>query len=257
MYWVQVTKAEFHQRLLRAADANPELFNQFRAAAAKKAAELNKGAPCEEGDKSLKQQKRRMSQDLNVALALEEEVYSGASVELQVEVARLSAALAAAEAASAENEAVQEAELDDSAGRVAELEAAEAAKAEKEAAAADSAAKVAELGVLKAEIATRNKAEGAQGITSANTVTAPVRLPISKDESNMIFDSFDVDDSGSLDVNELVAKIAELKGRDVNGLNLEKIKQAWDSDGDGQVPPPSTTYQPLSLLYALLYCVSI
>ena len=97
MYWVQVTKAEFHQRLLRAADGNPELFNQFRAAAAKKAAELNKGAPSGEGEKSLKQQKRRMSQDLKVALELEE-VHSGASVELQVEVARLSAELEASQA---------------------------------------------------------------------------------------------------------------------------------------------------------------
>jgi hypothetical protein len=45
----------------------------------------------------LKQRKRRMSQDLKVALE-EEEVHSGASVELQAEVARLSAELEASQA---------------------------------------------------------------------------------------------------------------------------------------------------------------
>jgi hypothetical protein len=46
----------------------------------------------------LRERKRRMSQDLKVALEHQEEVHSGASVELQAEVARLSAELEASQA---------------------------------------------------------------------------------------------------------------------------------------------------------------
>ena len=53
---------------------------------------------CQDGEKSLKHQKRRMSQDLKVALDHQREVEGGASMQMQAEVARLSAELKASQA---------------------------------------------------------------------------------------------------------------------------------------------------------------
>ena len=68
-------------------------------------------------------------------------------------------------------------------------------------------------------------------VWGSGTVAA-VGKRLSKRDSDWMFDQFDHDGSGSIDVVEMVATF---KGRDVSTLNHAKIKAVWDPDGDRQV----------------------
>jgi len=58
---------------------------------------------------------------------------------------------------------------------------------------------------------------------------------VSRADSDELFDKFDADDSGGLDLDELLEMIAEVKHADKAELQTEEIKKAWDADGDGSV----------------------
>eukprot|EP00658_Telonema_sp_P-2_P013580 TRINITY_DN15144_c0_g1_i3.p1 TRINITY_DN15144_c0_g1~~TRINITY_DN15144_c0_g1_i3.p1 ORF type:complete len:561 (+),score=147.81 TRINITY_DN15144_c0_g1_i3:290-1972(+) len=53
------------------------------------------------------------------------------------------------------------------------------------------------------------------------------------EEFSQMFDVFDIDGDGELDVNELVSRIAEFKQS--TRVNADKIKKVWDANGDGKV----------------------
>ena len=58
---------------------------------------------------------------------------------------------------------------------------------------------------------------------------------LSREESDGMFELYDADGNGTVDMNELMDMIATVKNIDSIQLNHAKIKQVWDSDGDGQV----------------------
>ena len=58
---------------------------------------------------------------------------------------------------------------------------------------------------------------------------------LSREESDAIFELYDVDGNGTVDMHKLMQMIAAVKNTESSELNHAKIKQVWDSDGDGQV----------------------
>ena len=67
------------------------------------------------------------------------------------------------------------------------------------------------------------------------TPSAVVDKPVSRAESDAFFDLYDTDESGAVDMEELLKMVASFKQVDINTLNQTKIKQVWDADGDGTV----------------------
>merc|ERR1711957_475161 len=93
---------------------------------------------------------------------------------------------------------------------------------EEEAAAADESAEEQEVEVVEE-----------QEVETEETVE---EVPeVSRADSDELFDKFDADDSGGLDLDELLEMIAEVKHADKAELQTEEIKKAWDADGDGSV----------------------
>merc|ERR1711865_674039 len=72
------------------------------------------------------------------------------------------------------------------------------------------------------------------GITHSGMMSSSVQQ-ISQEESDGMFDLFDADGNGTVDMKELMAMIAEVKQTDSSKLNQAKIREAWDSDNDGKV----------------------
>merc|ERR1712195_34690 len=98
----------------------------------------------------------------------------------------------------------------------------EAAADEEEEAAADESAEEQEVEVVEEQ--------------EVETEEAVEEVPeVSRADSDDLFDKFDADDSGGLDLDELLEMIAEVKHADKAELQTEEIKKAWDADGDGSV----------------------
>merc|ERR1711957_700599 len=98
----------------------------------------------------------------------------------------------------------------------------EAAADEEEEAAADESAEEQEVEVVEEQ--------------EVETEEAVEEVPeVSRADSDELFDKFDADDSGGLDLDELLEMIAEVKHADKAELQTEEIKKAWDADGDGSV----------------------
>ena len=66
-----------------------------------------------------------------------------------------------------------------------------------------------------------NAAEASQGPARADT--------------DLIFETFDSDGDGTIDMDELMQMVATAKSVDIDSLDQARIKEEWDNDGDGEV----------------------
>lgn len=88
---------------------------------------------------------------------------------------------------------------------------------------------------MSADLPTRVEVEVVEE-QEVETEEAVEEVPsISRANSDELFDKFDADASGGLDLDELLDMIAEVKHADKADLQMEEIKKAWDADGDGSV----------------------
>ena len=210
---VQVSKEEFHERLAAAAEHAPELFAHFKSAAAAKKAEQAAAVESE---------MQRLRAELDASDGKKEELeqcvkqQSEAAAEqvhgLEAEVEKLSAQVASEVQGREEGEA-----------KVHGLEA--------------------EVERLSDGLSAHGKEQHEQmsameeQVRSVHAEMEQLRSvhKLSREESDGIFELYDVDGNGTVDMNELMEMIAAVKNTESSQLNHAKIKQVWDSDGDGQV----------------------
>ena len=58
---------------------------------------------------------------------------------------------------------------------------------------------------------------------------------MSREESDGLFELYDTEADGTLDMSELIDMIADAKQKEGSQLDKAKIQQVWDADGDGTV----------------------
>ena len=58
---------------------------------------------------------------------------------------------------------------------------------------------------------------------------------MSREESDGLFELYDTEADGTLDMSELIDMIADAKQKEGSQLDKAKIQQVWDADSDGTV----------------------
>ena len=71
----------------------------------------------------------------------------------------------------------------------------------------------------------------------AEADAAPAALAPTQQQTDQIFELFDRDGDGTVDMEELVAMVAAAKHKDGSELDRATIQRVWDADGDGEVLP--------------------
>ena len=213
---VQVTKEEFHQRLLRAAETSPRLYSQFRAAVATKLSGATEEAQVVADGDASEHSDQVFAEAVDGDSGTEQQ---DAATQIQA-VQRGNAARADAQRRSARRGSFASAcsgtsSFDELPASATSTDADNSSNEEVDGN-ADSAEVACEV------------------VVEADAVEL-IEEPVSRAESDAFFELYDTDGSGAVEMEELLEMVASFKQVDSGTLNQAKIKQVWDADGDGTV----------------------
>merc|ERR1712086_311689 len=76
---------------------------------------------------------------------------------------------------------------------------------------------------------------GESSVMEAANGAAEASPGLARAETDMIFETFDNDGDGTIDMVELMQMVATAKSADISSLDQARIKEEWDNDGDGEI----------------------